>query len=376
MKITASKSEFLKKLKLVGKIIQPSKINPEYESFLFEIKEDKLHVSGSDESGRITTTIDCIVEDSQIGIFTTDAKTLLSALSEIPEQPLAFIITDKNTFVDIVCEYSSGKFEVTGKKGKEYPGLPFPESDQSTTTINSLDFLYGLKYTNFCCANDELRPVMNGVYFDQNDKGFTYVASDGGTLGMVEFFAEGNERLAFILPSRAAKILTSILPIESEELKLTISSKMAVVEGALFTIYCRLIEGRFPNYRAVIPGINNKSLKVDRNEFISAIKRVIVFCNKNSMLLKLSINKETFVLSAQNLDYSTSADEAIPAEYSGDPIEIGLNGAYLLEILQNIPSDEVELTFSDPSRAVLVKGKETTTQLQDMTFLIMPMMIP
>lgn len=379
MKITVSKSELQSKLKLVGKIIQPNKINHLYEYFLFEVDElldDAIYVSGSDDSGRITSGISCKISGTPVSRFAIEAKKLLSAISEISEQPLIFTFTARNDeSVDVVCRYATGKFELVGLKGDEYPEFAEMPADSPVMQLNSLDFLTGLKNTHYCCANDELRPVMNGVYFDRNESGTTYVASDGHKLAMKELFSQAGERLSFILPSRIARILTGIIPAESQSLEITASSSSAIIECPEFTLRFRLIDGRFPNYRSVIPQGNNKKAQVNRGDLISAIKRVVVFSSNATSLIELNFTANSISVSAQDLDYSTSADEAVQAQYSGAEMAIGFNGSCLIDLLNNIQSDEVVIYLSDPSRAGLIKGTETTSKESDLTTLLMPLMI-
>lgn len=380
MKITVSKSELLGKLKLAGKIIQSHKEIYLYEYFLFEadaLSDDSISVSGSDESGRITTTIACKIEapSGTITRFAVEAKKLIAAISEIPEQPLILTLVEHPDKVDVMCKYATGQFELPGKRGDEYPDLAKMPDDALISYVDSFDMLSGLKNTHFCCANDELRPVMNGVFFDQTEKGITYVATSGHRLVMNEYFSPQSGNLSFILPSRIARVLTGIISNEVQRVKLSVSSSAVRMECSEFTLQYRLIDGRYPNYRSVIPQNNNKKAQVERSELIAAIKRVIVFSNAATALIRLKFAKDKVSVAAQDLDYNTSASEEWHAQYSGEAIEIGLNGNFLLETLQNIPSDEIVVYMSDPSRAMLVKGVTTTTKEHDLTALVMPLMI-
>lgn len=377
MKILVSKSELQSKLKLAGRIIQPQKTNPILEDFLFEVDplfEDTVLVSGSDESGKITTRIECKVEGNNCFNFTTPAKLLLEAIAEIPEQPLIFDVRLNKERIDISCQYATGRFDITGSIAELYTKYADMPEDAIKTTVDAADLLDGVRRTYPFCASDELRPVMNGVYFDQNSDGVTYVGTSGSSLAMSEFYPKGGERISFILPSKIAKIITSILPAVDGVIDISVSSSFVKFQHPTFSLQCRQIEGRYPNYRSVIPTGNTKRAIADRRELIAAVKRVSVFSNEVSMLVKLSFTKDSLAIYAQDIDYSTSATETIPVHYADAPIEIGFNGTKLLELLQNAITDDVEISLSDPSRAGLIKEANNSTN-RDITMLIMPMQI-
>lgn len=373
MKITIAKSELLGKLRTLGKVLQTKNTLPAYDDFLFVVDEDGIMtVTAGEEGGRVITNIDC-QSDFTKSRFTVNAKTILEALKEIPEQPLILEIYPNDKCVEIVCTYSNGKFSIVGQLGNDYPDMPFVNPSKPIT-LPSADFMQGIRQVKMCCANDQLRPVMNGVYFDRDIDHITYVASDGSTLAIAEYPAEHvNERSAFIIPSRYASILLAIIPVDCEEINVTIANSNACFEFDNYRLYCRLIEGRYPNYRAVVPKTNDKVAIMRTDEMISALKRTSVFSNPNTMAIKLSFS-DNLLIQVQNIDYSTSAEESLPLDsYEGPSVEIGFNSSYLIELLSNLPSEKVHFSMKEPNLAtVLTPIMESRYQL---SYIIMPISI-
>lgn len=373
MKITVSKSELLEKLRNLGKVLQTKNTLPAYDDFLFVVDEfGIMTVTAGEEGGRIITNVDCQVDFSKVR-FTVNAKTILDALKEIPEQPLVIDIRPTDECVELICAYSNGKFSIVGKLGNDYPELPFVEPGKPAV-LQTSDFLHGIRQVKMCCANDQLRPVMNGVYFDRGLDSITYVATDGTVLAVVEFPAEHvNERSAFIIPARFAGILSNIIPADCEEIAITIATNNACFEFNNYRLYCRLIEGRFPNYRAVIPKENNKFAVLHTDDLMSALKRTSVFTDQNTMAIKLSFT-DKLLIQVQNLDYSTSAEETLPIEsYKGTPINIGFKSTYLIELLSNMPSGKVRFSLKEPNSATILTPEEEGGN--KLLYLIMPLLI-
>lgn len=373
MKITVSKSELFSKLKSIGRVIQPKNSLPAYDNFLFELGEDGLlQVTAGEEGGRISTYVVC-KSDSATLSFMVNAKTLLDGLKEIPEQPLIFDLNSTDKYVEIRVTYLNGKFEIVGAPGKEYPAMSNEESD-NPFVLDGEDFLYGIRQVQMCCANDDLRPVMNGVFIERGTESITYVASDGSTLGMVSNSGANAEKSSFILPAKFAKLISNIMSSGCEELTVTVGNTNVVLEFDTFRLICRMIEGRYPNYRSVIPQNNNKTAFFKKVEVLAALKRVSVFCPISSSLIVMSFGDGQLKLSGHDIDFSTSAEEVVSLiSYKGDSIEIGFKSTFLIELLSAIPSEDVSMSLLAPSRAALIK--KVDEEGCDLTYLIMPIMI-
>lgn len=376
MNITVSKSEIYNKLKALVKIIQPKNTLPAYDNFLFSINDGgELQITAGEEGGRLSVRIHCTADFTNES-FLVPAKFILDGLKDIPEQPVIMSIDKDGDKYNIRCSYSAGKgkFTMMGTIGDEFPCLGVA-SDESSISVFAQDFLYGIRQVQICTANDELRPVMNGVYFDKVDDKITYVGTNGNILGIVETKLESSSgRSAFIIPDRYTRILSNIIPNNCGEIVIQSDSNNISFEFNDYTLICRMIEGRYPNYRAVIPKKLTKKVTLVNDDLLSAIKRVSVFGSRATSIICLNVSDSSINLTAKDFDLSTAAEEQVPIESnSGGGIEIGFNSNYLKELLSNIPSEKVNIEMTDPSRAGLLSRSDE--DVSSLTYLIMPMSI-
>jgi DNA polymerase-3 subunit beta len=345
---------------------------PILDSFLFELNEEKLVITASDVDTRMVTSVG-ITNVEGTGTFAIPAKMLLDPLKELPEQPLVFEINDEN--LEILIHFENGKYNLRGSRGDTYPQQKELSSTFTAVSMDAQTLLNGISRSLFATAEDELRPVMNGIYFDIHQEDLTFVASDGHKL--VRLSNKGihsPEASSFILPKKPANLLRSILAKETEAVDIKFDENNAYITCPSFEMVCRLIEGRYPNYNSVIPQENPYKVTIDRISLLNALKRVAVFSNASSSLVKLHIQQSHLIVSAQDLDFSTSAEEQIVCSYDGEEIKIGFKATFLIEILSNIASESVNLELADPSRAGIIvptEDEENETQLM----LLMPMML-
>ena len=233
----------------------------------------------------------------------------------------------------------------------------------------------GISRSLFAAADDELRPQMNGVYFDMTPDSITFVASDGHKLVRNRVFSvHVDEPSAFILPKKPALLLKTVLPKAEGDAIVRFDDRNAEIQLTDYTISCRLIEGRYPNYNSVIPTDNPFRVTADRMAFISALRRVSVFASQSSALIKIHVDQGTLTVSAQDLDFSTSAEEHIMCDYDGTPMSIGFNGPFLIDVLNSITSNDIVLELADPSRAGVITPAEQEEN-EDLIMLLMPMML-
>jgi len=372
MKFVVSSSSLSSHLQVVSRVIASKNTIPVLDCFLFELQENSLKITAADVETRMITSVE-VHEVEGEGVFAILAKNLLDSLKELPEQPITFDINDDT--LETFIYYENGKYNFIGEKGDEYP-QPKPLKDNANKIEISADILLsGISRTLFATAEDELRPVMNGVFFDISETDLTFVASDGHKLvRFTSFSSKGIEKSAFILPKKPANLLKTVLLKETGSVTIAFDINNAYITMANMTIISRLIEGRYPNYNGVIPKDNPFNATVDRVLFLNALKRVVVFANPGSTLIKLQLSQNSMFISAQDIDYSTSADETIACVYEGEEISIGFKGSFLIEILSNIPSAEVILQLADPARAGLMLPAENEAD-EDLLMLLMPMML-
>ena len=372
MRFDVSSTALLSRLQSISKVIASKNSLPILDSFLFDLDGNKLTITASDAQTRLVTSVE-VMNSKGTGLFAVSAKILLDPLKELPEQPLTFDINDEN--LEIFIHFQNGKYNFIGQKGDTYP-LQKPLNDNAIAIIvDSQMLLNGISRSLFATADDELRPVMNGIYFDIHTDDLTFVASDGHKLVRLRNLSvKSPERASFILPKKPANLLKNLLGKETEMVNIKFDDNNAYVNCANFEMVCRLIEGRYPNYNSVIPQENPFKVTIDRISFLNALKRVSVFSNPASSLVKLQLKESEMVVSAQDIDFSTSAEEKIVCQFDGTELNIGFKATYLIEILSNINSEEVILELADPSRAGLIVPAENEEN-EDQLMLLMPMML-
>jgi DNA polymerase-3 subunit beta len=372
MKFVVSSNLLLSHLQTVGRVIVSKNTVPILDCFLFELHNNRLTITASDNETRMMTTIG--VEDvEREGTFAVPSKNLLDALKELPEQPIQFEINESS--LEMLIYYENGKYNFVARNGGEYPQSKPLSDGASSLSLKASDLLAGITHTIFASGEDELRPVMNGVFFDISPENITFVASDGHKLVRSKnLTVTGNEAASFILPKKPANLLKAILPREEGQVVIGFDINNAYITMSHFVVVCRLIEGRYPNYSGVIPLNNPYKVTVDRLNFVNALKRVTVFADPGTSLIRLSFSHNSIFISAQDINFSTSAEETIACLYEGSNMNIGFKGIYLIEILNNILAEEVELQLADPSRAGLILPSENE-EGEDLLMLLMPMML-
>ena len=377
MKFVLSSTELLSHLQAISRVINSKNSLPILDNFLLHIEGNTLTMTASDiETTLITSmTVDNVEGDGKVAVV---SRLLLDTLREFADQPLTFSINDSN--LAMVITSANGSYNFIGQNGDEYPRMPQLLDESRVLTLPVTSLAAGISKTLFCTADDELRPVMNGVYFDIEKDSITFVATDAHKLVRLKTpltsitLGEDEEKVSFILPKKPATMLKNILPKESGEVEVKFDSKNAYFKLANYTMICRQVEGRFPNYNGVIPKQNLYKIIIDRSTFINALKRVSVFSNQASNLIKLDFHDNMIHISAQDIDFSISAEETINCQFEGEPIKIGFKSAFLIEILNNIDSSDVVLEITDPSRAGLMLPFENQTN-EELLMLLMPMLL-
>lgn len=376
MKFIVSSTELLSHLQAISRVINSKNSLQILDNFLLSLDGNTLTMTASDIETTLITSME--VQDVEgSGKVAVANKLLLDTLREFSDQPLTFQIDDTN--LAMVITSPNGTYNFIGQNGDMYPQLPELDADVRQMTV-SVPLLYsGISKTFFCMADDELRPVMNGIYFDITPNDLTLVATDAHKL--VKFKTTylsatigEEEALNFILAKKPAIMLRNILPKESGDVSIQFDAKNAYFKLSNYTMVCRQVEGRYPNYNGVIPKNNPYKIIIDRVTMLNALKRVSVFSNQASNLIKLDFKANEIHVSAQDIDFSISAEEFIPCQYEGEPIKIGFKSTFLIEMLSNVSSNEVTLELADPSRAGILLPFENE-QNEEILMLLMPMLL-
>lgn len=374
MKFVVSSTEILNHLTAISRVISSKSTLPILDNFLFNLEENKLTITASDLETTLITWVE--LENTEgIGEIAIPAKLLIDTLKEFPEQPLTFQVNAETFAIDIFSV--NGKFSIVGQNGEEYPELPVIQTANAISVDMNHDILLtGINKTLFATAEDELRPVMNGILIEFSPEEATFVASDAHKLVRYKRSdVKAEVESAFILPKKPAALLKNLLPKEDFDVKLEFDEKNAFFSLSNYKVICRLVEGKYPSYNSVIPTNNPNMMQIDRLELYNTLRRVSVFSNQASNLVRLKISGNQLVVSAQDVDFSISAVERLNCSYEGDEMEIGFKSSFLLEILSNLSSVDVKVELSDPTRAGLLLPVDKEFDEEDVLMLLMPMMI-
>lgn len=370
MKLIVNKTELFSRLQAAGCMIARKSTLPIMSCFLFEIKDRKIYITAASTEGQIKTSLEHSGDMGDLSIC-IESKMLLDSLKVLPEQPLCIDI-DQN--LNVRVKYEGGKFQLMGQSSGSFPAMKDNEP-LGEIRITCKQFLRGLLKTQFCsCDDDELRPIMNAVYVEACDGNVNYVGSDGHRLSLLQQKTQPIPRISFALPKRISLILKGIIPNSDDEIVILPSGSSVDCSFKDFHVSGRLLEGKYPNYRSVIPLGNDKVVTFETSTLKSAISRVAVFSSQASRQIKFTMRNNELKLYGQDLDFSTNAEEKVQCEYDGVDFEIGLNHYFLLEMLSAITDDRCIMYFADASRAVLIKP-ETDEKGEELTCLLMPLMI-
>lgn len=376
MTFTISSKTLGDALTIIAKVVASKNTLPILDNIVFNAKGDELILTAADTENMITATVSLEQADGE-GDFAVNAKNMMDAVKNLPETLLTFTKEKNGTCVEVA--YQNGKFILPTEATEEYPKMEELHTEETKVfTIEENILQENIARTVFATAQDELRPVMNGIFFDNRVTELGIVASDGHMLvrnKVLTVKAEEKKEGCFILPKKPAQILKNILRRNTtEEVSVTYDWTKVKFVTQNFTMICRLTEGRYPNYNSVIPANNPNILIVDRQPLIAALKRVTPFSNNTSCLVRLHVEQGTLQIEAEDYDFAKNATESIACEYAGETITIGMKGCTIIEILENIRVEQIEIQLADPSRAALILPAEQT-EGQDILMLQMPMLI-
>ena len=372
MRFTVSSTALSNKLVALSKVINSKNALPILGDFVFDIKGQTLQLTASDSENTMQTSVELIDTDGE-GCFAIGNHDLLEAVKGFSEQPITFDVDMTQNLAKI--SYQNGLFSLPIESADEYPVAQQVSDGANAIVISNQLLLDNINRSLFATAQDELRPVMNGIYFDLTPDCLAVVASDGHKLVRNKIYTiKSDQPAAFILPKKPASLLKNLLGKDGGDVTIRFDERNAEINYGEGTILCRLIEGRYPNYNSVIPQNNPNELRVDRNGLLAALRRVQPFANDSSNLIRFHVEGSTLQLDAEDYDFSKTATERMTCEYNGQPMSIGFKGSSFIEILGNFSCPEVIIQLADPSRAGLVLPSEQPEN-QDVLMLMMPMLI-
>jgi len=370
MKFIVSSSYLLKQLQVLGSVINSSNTLPILDNFLFELDHKNLTVSASDLETTMSATLE--IDSTSKGSVAVPAKLLLDILKTFPEQPLTFTVEENST---IEISSNSGKYAIAFAPGDEFP-KSVSLDNPSSTVVPSDVLATAISKTIFAAGNDDLRPVMSGVFFQFSPEGLIFVATDAHKLvKYARADVKASQVADFIMPKKPLNILKSILGTSDSEVTIEYNDSNATFSFDSYILTCRLIDGKYPNYEAVIPKENPNKLIINRILLLNSVRRVAIFSNKTTHQIRLKIAGAELNISAEDIDYSNKAEERLTCDYQGDDMQIGFNSRFLSEMLTNLTSEEIMLEMSMPNRAGILTPIDGLDEGESVTMLVMPVML-
>ncbi|MDA1148787.1 MAG: DNA polymerase III subunit beta [Bacteroidetes bacterium] len=370
MKFIISSSYLKDHLQILGGVISTNNTLPILDHILFDLKEQSLKLIASDLETTISAELE--VDSTDSGLIALPAKLLLDTLKTFAEQPLTFIVSDNGT---VEISAANGKYALAGADGNDFP-KPVSLNDTADFEIQADILATAISKTLFAAGNDDLRPVMSGVLFQCTPTHITFVATDAHKL--VKYQRDdcrASESADFIMPKKPLNVLKSILLGSDDSVAVSYTDSNARFSFGTIEIISRLIDGKYPNYEAVIPKENPNVLTVSRSQFLASVRRVSIFSNKTTHQIRLKMAGAEIHISAEDVDYSNKADERLSCAYQGDDLQIGFNSRFLTEMLSALDCEDVQLAMSLPNRAGLLTPIDGLDAGESITMLVMPVML-
>ncbi len=371
MKIYLSKHDLNSRLRTIGRIIKRNAITAELESFKLNVKEDGIQLTGADTEGEISSFLPCMIESFEPSVFLVNSKTILDALKELPEQPLAIDVKKHKENFDIKLKYHNGAFEFVGTKADLFPSMREVDKPIIATLKGSL-LTQAFRTVSRFTSSDDLRPILTGVNISSKGNYISFAATNGNKMAVYDENLENDiNDFGVLIANKCVGIINSLLSDDDSDVDFEIGISSFKVTVHEYQIRYRITEGKYPNYRSVIPQDVKQKIIVDKSEIISAIKRVSVFSNDATNTIIMNIGVDKMEISVEDTDYRRSANETVNVENDGGEITIGFNSNFILDIFSSIEEDKAHVFINDASRAVVVHPLSNHMT----TLLIMPVVI-
>ena len=373
MKLIISSSELLRGVIAVAKAFPAKSPLPILENFLFDLKGNTLEITASDAELTLRTQIE-VESTAEEGRIAVPAKHMMDLLKELPDQPLTISTTSDSSFL---CSWAGGESTLPYFPAEDYPEIIGADTNNAVTLqFPAQSLVEGISSTIYATADDEIRPAMNGIFFDIDLNSTTLVASDSHKLiCYTTADVNASEKASFILHKKPASILKSTIGKDIETVEISFDAKTAEFKFGTTTVICRLVVGKYPKYRDVIPQNNSNILRINRSLLLNTVRRVSVCSNKASNHIKFDLKSGSLMVSAQDLGFSIAAHETMQCQYDGEDLTIGFKAPFIIEILSNMTCGELVIKFLDSKRAALIVPAEEEAESEKICGIIMPIMI-
>ena len=369
MRFVVSSAQLLKNLQKISGVISTNTVLPILEDFLFDIEKNKLTITATDLD--TTMSVGMEVESKENFKVAIPARILLDSLKALPEQPITIAVDETTNGIEITTD--NGKYKLSGENSADFPKEPTADGVDEVKLASSI-LNKGVSKTLFAVSNDELRPAMTGVFFQLDDNGITFVATDAHKLVKYNRNDVKGGNASFIVPKKALNLLKAVVPNNDTEVSVQFNKSNAFFSFDNIQLICRLIDAKYPDYNAVIPKENPNLLSIQKDDFYSSLKRTSIFSNKTTHQVVLKMSGAELTVSAQDLDFSNEASEKLACDYQGNAMEIGFNAKFLLEMLGALDSSDINIELSTPNRAGIIRPTEKEDE-EDLLMLVMPVML-
>lgn len=369
MRFVVSSAQLLKNLQKISGVISTNTVLPILEDFLFDIQKNSLTITATDLDTTMSVSMD--IESKESFKVAIPARILLDSLKALPEQPITIAVDETTNGIEMTTD--NGKYKLSGENSADFPKEPVADGVEEVRLASSI-LNKGVTKTLFAVSNDELRPAMTGVFFQLDSNGITFVATDAHKLVKYNQGDVKGGNASFIVPKKALNLLKAVVPNNDTEVLVQFNKSNAFFSFDNIQLICRLIDAKYPDYNAVIPKENPNLLTISKDDFYASLRRTSIFSNKTTHQVVLKMAGSELTVSAQDLDFSNEASEKLSCEYQGNPMEIGFNAKFLLEMLGALDSSEINIELSTPNRAGIIRPMEKEEN-EDLLMLVMPVML-
>jgi len=370
MKFIVNSTALLKELQKLSGVISSHNTLPILDNFLFEVSNGSMRIIASDLE--TTMLISIPTESKEEGRITIPARILIDTLKTFSNQPLTFLVDNDTYAIEISSE--NGNYKLAGQNADEFPKIPELNASASLN-MNALILNNAIHKTIFASGNDDLRPVMSGIFCELTSSNITFVATDAHKLVKhSRSDIQSEQSTSFILPKKPLNLLKNNL-IDDVTVTMNFNETNALFSVNNITIICRLIDGKYPNYEAVIPKENPNKLTIDTASLLSSIKRVSIFANKTTHQIRLKVAGSELQITSEDLDFANKAEERLTCQYEGEDMEIGFNSRFVIDMLNNIGSEQICLEMSASNRAGILLPLDGQEEGEDTLMLVMPVML-
>lgn len=369
MRFVVSSAQLLKNLQKISGVISTNTVLPILEDFLFDIQKNSLTITATDLDTTMSVSMD--IESKENFKVAIPARILLDSLKALPEQPITIAVDETTNGIEMTTD--NGKYKLSGENSADFPKEPVADGVEEVKLASSI-LNKGVTKTLFAVSNDELRPAMTGVFFQLDSNGITFVATDAHKLVKYNQGDVKGGNASFIVPKKALNLLKAVVPNNDTEVSVQFNKSNAFFSFDNIQLICRLIDAKYPDYNAVIPKENPNLLTISKDDFYASLRRTSIFSNKTTHQVVLKMAGSELTVSAQDLDFSNEASEKLSCDYQGNPMEIGFNAKFLLEMLGALDSNEINIELSTPNRAGIIRPMEKEEN-EDLLMLVMPVML-